>query len=395
MPDILRRSTLRTALRQQEAAGELLAFEEGRWIEAATVEDETSPYPEEERLTPERLGWLAESVEHCPELPPIVSNIGAADPTVGAHRAVACAPHGFIERAKFVPPVLWVKPVQRMVDGTGSMEEAIRVHGRHRRSLGFLPGTDPEATATHGWSIVHLALLGAEQSGQRMLGLPDLDPALLRSRNLPISTRSLEDLDEPEPAVPAAEGGPAAEEEDDMPWTPEERAEFASQIATAVRDGIAPLLASPAAPEPTAEERAAADAATAATTERAAAWTTEVTDRLDRCVMDRRLSSRDRPALITSISTMGREKGEPELRTIEARTTLAPVEPLHTTALSERNRSVLEHLPAGVQIHETNIERTLSYVAFREKHGLKPGQKMTPEQARELLALRSREQATG
>lgn len=180
-----------------------------------------------------------------------------------------------------------------------------------------------------------------------------------------------------------------------MPWTPEERAEFATQIATAVRDGLAPLLAPPAAPEPTAEERAAAEAATTEATARAAAWTDEVTNRLDRCVMDRRLSSRDRPALITSISTMGREKGEPELRTIEARTTLAPVEPLHTSALSERNRSVLEHLPAGVQIHETNIERTLSYVAFREKLGLKPGQQMTAQQARELLALRSREHQAG
>lgn len=391
MPDILRRSTLRTALRQQEAAGELLAFQPGGWIELATVEDESSPFPETERLTLERLGWLAEALSTCPEYPPIRSNIGSPDPSVGAHEARSLPPLGFIEAAKVAGPVLWGKVVQRVVDGVGLVADAIEKHGRLRRSLGFLAGNDPEAP--HGWSIDHLALLGSEASGQRMLGLPDLDPALLRAREVPVCTRSLEDLDEPEPAVPAAEGGPAAEEEDDMPWTPEERAEFATQIATAVRDGLAPLLAPPAAPEPTAEERAAAEAATAEATARAAAWTEEVTNRLDRCVMDRRLSARDRPALLTSISTMGREKGEPELRTIEARTTLAPVEPLHSSGLSERSRTVLEHLPAGVRIDETNVDRTLSYVAFREKAGLKPGQRMTREQAQELLAMRSREQA--
>jgi hypothetical protein len=389
-PEILRRSTLRTALRQQEAAGEQLSFQPGAWIELATVEDETSSFPEAERLTLERLEWLAESLSSCPECPPIRSNIGSPDPSIGAHEARSLPPLGFIEAAKVAGPVLWGKVVQRVVDGVGLVADAIEKHGRLRRSLGFLAGNDPEAP--HGWSIDHLALLGAETSGQRMLGLPDLDPALLRARTPAVCTRSLEALDEPEPDEPA-EGGPAAEEEWTM--TPEEIAALAAAIGDAVAAKIEPMMAArtetPA--EPTAEERAATEAATAAAATERSAWTAEVTDRLDRCTLDRRLSVRDRPALVTSISAMGREKGEPEVRAIEARTTLAPVEPLQTAALSERNRNVLAHLPAGVRIDDTNVDRTLSYVAHRERMGLKPGQPLTREQAQELLAIRAREQA--
>ena len=383
----LRRATIRTALSQQEAAGELLAFQPGGWIELATVEDESSPFPEEERLTLERLEWLAESLEHCPELPPIRSNIGSPDPTIGAHEARALPPLGFIEAAKVAGPVLWGKVVQRVVDGVGLVADAIEKHGRLRRSLGFLAGNDPEAPK--GWSIDHLALLGSEASGQRMLGLPDLDPALLRARELPVCTRSLEDLEEPEPAVPAEEpaGGPAAEEEWTM--TPEEMAALAEAIGAAVASKMEPMLAARAPEEPPATEDREADPA--ADEAARAAWHQEVETRLDRCLMDGRIASRERETWEKDLKARAKDKGEESLREIERRTLAPRAEPLHTSALSARSRSVMEHLPAGIRIEQTNVERTLTGVAIRERLGLKPGEQMTAAQAEEFMAIRRRE----
>lgn len=393
VPEPLRQSLLRAALRTQQELGdgELLAFEnDGTWIELATVEDDSSPYPEKQRLTAERLAWIAQYINESPESIPIQSNIGSPDPTISAHHVRALPPHGFITAAQWTPPVLWGLAVQRVVDGVGQMTDAIENHGRVRRSLAFSPGTDPEGV--NGWGAVHLALLGVERSGQGMLGMPDLEPTLFETRSgeaREICTRALElEVDEPEPAEPAAGGGePAAEEE----WTmsPEEIAALVDAIAAKIE----PILTRATPAEPTPEERASAEADAAAAKERAATWAPEVTRRLDRCVMDGRLSTRDRPALITAISTMGREKGETEVLAIEARQPQAPAEPLNTAALSERSRAVLEHLPEGVRIEQTDVDRTLSYVEFRQKHGLKPGEKLTPQQAQELLAHRSREMA--
>lgn len=394
MPDILRRSTLRTALRQQEAAGELLSFQPGGWIELATVEGEDSPFPEAERLTLERLEWLAQAINDCPECPAIRSNFGSPDPTVGAHEARALPPRGFIAEAKIAGPFLWGRAVQIVKDGVGLVADAIE-NGFCRGSLGFLAGNDPEAE--HGWSVDHFALLGSETSGQRMLGVPTFDASIFRARlgsdgtELEVSTRALSFLaleDEPEPAEPAAEGGSAAQEGWTM--TPEEMAAFMDQIRGVIKEEVAACMGERATPEPTAEERAAADVAATEAAERATAWGAEVESRLDRAMMELKLQAPDRKTFERDLKALGREKGEPTLREIEQRTPKARPEPLSTAHLSARSRPVLEHL-GGARIDETNVARSLSYVAIREQLGIPPGP-LTATQAQQILAIRAREQ---
>lgn len=386
MPEISRRS-IRAALRQQEAAGEILSFQPGGWIELATVEDETSPFPEAERLTLERLEWLAEAVNACPECPAIRSNWQSPDPTIGAHEAVALPPLGFIEAARVAGPILWGRVVEVVRDGVGQVSEAIR-QGYRRRSLGFLAGNDPQAPKQ--WGVDHLALLGAQASGQAWLGMPDLDPAMLRARPVPVSTRALEALDEPEPADPAeeAEGGPAAEEE----WTmdPEQLKALFAEFLGSMKSMLDEAL--PArAPEPTPEERAAAEAPAEDAAERSA-WHADVETRVDRCFLDRKLSATDRAHWEKELKARSRKDGEPTLAEIERRAPLpGQPEPLHTVALSARTRSALDHLPAGVRIEDTNIARTLSYAVILEELGVKPGQQLTPEQAHQVMAIRRRE----
>ncbi len=388
LPESLRSSTLRTVLREQEAAGETFALEEWGWDCAALIEDETHPAPAFQRLTAERLAWLAEAINSRAEAPVIRCNLGSPDPSVGSHEARALPPRGIVAEAKFVPPALWCRIIQRVKDGVGLFDEAIRA-GWDKRSIAFVPGGEPQAP--HGWDLDHYALLGPETSGQAWLGLPNLQARARTGANgepLQICTRALEYEDEPEPADPAAEGGHAAEEE----WTmdPEQLKAMFAEFLGSMKAMLAESM--PArTPEPTPEERAAAEAAATEATERSAAWTTEVTDRLDRCIVDRRLSVRDRPALVTSISAMGREKGEPEVKAVEARKPAPAVEPLDTSGLSERSRAALTNLRTGVRVEDTDIHRTMSYGEIRTQIGVRPGAELTPEQADQVLAIRRRQ----
>lgn len=139
------------------------------WIPIAQVEDDdlVLSFPEDQRLTPERLQLMVRNFDPRVYRPAVICAMDGPAHYTGEYGE----PLGYLTALDFDGVHLWGQAVEIVEpDGTGRIEDAVS-GGCLGRSIGWWmekPGVDG------GIMLRHLALLSGEPEGQALLALPPL-----------------------------------------------------------------------------------------------------------------------------------------------------------------------------------------------------------------------------
>lgn len=331
------------------------------WLPLAMVETDDAPFPEAERLRPERLRSIAESFDPDILLPPIITGAHGGGP--GHVVGEWSPPLGFIHDLDFDGVTLWGRATELVEHGQGKVSASI-AQGMTGRSIGFWTS---KSDIEGGWALRHLLLIAAEPEG--ILGMPPLTDYLLgaigpmeaplesaRVASGDIAQRTWNEQPTEElmttPATPEAPATPApdAEDFDARVAAAVERA-LASRTTQSTEDAADPPEAAPAAPPAT--DTAAQIASLARTVENLAQVVTSDRDSAERAAVARtfddlvtsgRVSPAEREPLTAAVMALSGEARAGLIATLSARTPQIP-DPWTPPTDSDGNTFDLRSIP--------------------------------------------------